>query len=71
MIIDFKNKYIKRIKKESEIKIDFLNEMCTIIDNNLKVNLKIKVIEINIKDNNFLVKYKIENDYFKIEIKII
>ena len=71
MVIDLKNKCLQRIKKDSEIKIDFINEECSVIENNLKLNFKIEVLKINIKDNNFLVKYKIENDYFEIEIKII
>ena len=71
MVIDLKNKCLQRIKKDSEIKIDFINEVCIVIENNLKLNFKIEVLKINIKDNNFLVKYKIENDYFEIEIKII
>ena len=71
MVIDLKNNIIDRIKDKEIIKLDFINNNCNIISNNLTFNIPIKVLEIEVLKNNFKVSYEIENNSFKFEIKII
>ena len=71
MIIDLKNKTINRITNDLEILLDFENNICNIVNKEINGNFKIELKKLNINNNEFLVEYKIEDDYFKIEIKII
>lgn len=70
MIIDFKNKRIERENNNYKIIFDFINKISYIEESELKFNLELDVIDVDIKGNYFKVKYKIENDYFELEINI-
>ena len=70
MTIDFKNKIIERENNDYKIIFDFLNKISYIEKQELKFNLKLEVIKLKIEDNYFRVIYKIENDYFDLEIII-
>ncbi|MBQ8891858.1 MAG: hypothetical protein IJ068_03225 [Bacilli bacterium] len=71
MIIDLKNKTINRVKDNLELELDFNNNICNVVSDGLKFKFNIDVVELDIHENNFLVKYKVESDYFEIEIKMI
>lgn len=71
MIVDLKNKKINRIKQYEEIQLDFSNKLCTVLSDNLKFDLDLDLININITKNIFFVKYNISSDCFEVEIKII
>lgn len=71
MIIDLKNNVVERIKDEETIIFDFKNSDCIIKSKELNFNFQIKVLEIKVLKDYFYVNYKIENDDFKLEIKII
>ena len=73
MIIDKTNNILTRITNNEKIEFDFLKKTCLITDlkDNIKVNLEINVLELINKDNYFLVNYEIENNKFKLIIKII
>ena len=71
MIINLDKKTIYRIKNNEEFIFDFNNNICTIIYNQIKLELKLKVLELKIVKNYFFVKYKIEEDCFQIEVKCI
>ena len=73
MIIDKTNNILTRITNNEKIEFDFLKNNCLItsLKDNIKVNLEIKVLELINEDNYFLVSYEIENNKFKLIIKII
>ena len=54
-------------------KVNLNVKYCLITDlkDNIKVNLEINVLELINEDNYFLVNYAIENNKFKLIIKII
>ena len=73
MIIDKTNNVLTRITNNEKIEFNFLKNTCLITDlkDNIKVNLEINVLELINKDNYFLFNYEIENNKFKLIIKII
>ena len=73
MIIDKTNSIITRITNNEKIEYNLLKNTCLIIDlkDNIKVNLEINVLELINEHNYFLVNYEIENNKFKLIIKII
>ena len=73
MIIDKTNSILTRITNNEKIEFNFLKKTCLITDlkDNIKVNLEINVLELINEDNYFLVNYEIENNKFKLIIKII
>lgn len=73
MILDKINSILTRITNNEKIEFNFLKNTCLITDlkDNIKVNLEINVLELINKDNYFLVNYEIENNKFKLIIKII
>lgn len=73
MIIDKTNNVLTRITNNEKIEFNFLKNTCLITDlkYNIKVNLEINVLELINEDNYFLVNYEIENNKFKLIIKII
>ena len=73
MIIDKTNNVLTRIPNNEKIEFNFLKNTCLITDlkDNIKVNLEINVLELINEDNYFLVNYEIENNKFKLIIKII
>ena len=73
MFLDLNLNILKRETKNEEIVFDFLNEKCQIFDKNSnnKISFQIEVISLENKDNYFYVKYKIEDDFFIINIQIL
>ena len=71
MEIDFKNKIIRRVKELEEIIINLNNNTCLVNSNGLECSFDIEVLKLCISKKNFLVIYKIESNYFALEIKII
>lgn len=73
MIIDKTNSILTRITNNEKIEFNFLKNTCLITDlkEKIKVNLEINVLELINEDNYFLVNYEIENNKFKLIIKII
>ena len=71
MNIDLKNITLERINENQEIKFNFKNNTCYIISDGLNLEINIEVLEKKVLNNYFYVYYKIENDYFKLEVKII
>ena len=71
MILDLKYNTLERINNYRKIKFDFYNKLCFIEEDNYKLSFVIKVLKLINKDNNFYVKYKIENDFYEIDIKLI
>ena len=73
MIIDKTNSILTRITNNEKIEFNFLKNTWLITDlkDNIKVNLEINVLELINEDNYFLVNYEIENNEFKLIIKII
>lgn len=73
MILDKNLNTLKRITETEEILFDYNNSTCTILDkkSNNKISFKIKVEKIKNQKDYFYVNYKIEEDCFEIEIRII
>lgn len=73
MILDKTNNVLTRITNNEKIEFNFLKNTCLITDlkEKIKVNLEINVLELINEDNYFLVNYEIENNKFKLIIKII
>lgn len=73
MFLDLNLNILKRETKNEEIVFDFFNEKCQIFDKNSnnKISFQIEVISLENKNNYFYVKYKIEDDFFIINIKIL
>ncbi|MGN1352619.1 MAG: hypothetical protein ACI4WF_00960 [Bacilli bacterium] len=73
MILDKTNNVLTRITNDEKIEFNFLKNTCLITDlkEKIKVNLEINVLELINEDNYFLVNYEIENNKFKLIIKII
>lgn len=74
MIIDLENKIMYRIKDKEEIILNFNDLKCTIYDkmNNINLEMEIDVLKIEVDNERFYVKYRLnENEICVYEIKII
>ena len=73
MIINIKDNIIERKKNTEEIVLDFNNSVCKILDkeSNNKLSFDIEVLSVINFENYFNVKYRIQNDDFEFEIKIV
>lgn len=73
MILDKSLNTLKRITENEEILFDYNNSSCIILDkkSNNRINFKIEVKKIENRKDYFYVNYKIEEDLFEIEIRII
>jgi len=71
MIIDLKNNVMERIYKNQVIKFNFNKKKCFIETDNLVLDIKIKLLDLVSLNNYFYVKYKIDNDSYEFEIKVI
>ena len=73
IVIDLNESKLEKDNKESNILLDFSLEKCIFLSKNNYQELvfPIKIQENEITKNRFYVKYKIENDVFEIDIKIL
>ena len=71
MIINLNNKTLERIKKEDKYLFDFNKNICYITTNEFKTSFPIKVIDLNIENNIFYVKYQIDNNLYEYKIKVL
>ena len=71
MIIDLNNKSLERIKKGEKYLFDFNNNICITKTNEFELSFPIKVIDLNIDNNMFYVKYQIDNNLYEYKIKVL
>ena len=73
MVLDLKLNTLERKLDDSVILFDFLQKECIILDksNNQQIKFFIEVLELKNEKSEFFVKYKFDNNYFEILIKII
>ncbi len=73
IIIDFKSLELEKNDQENVVKFSFLEKKCQFISksDNKKISFPITVEQLKVANKSFYVKYKIENDAFEIEIKIL
>ena len=69
-LVNLKERTLERVNKQDIIKFNFKDSNCNIKNNNLNFNFKIEVLDLKVLDNYFYVLYKLEEDYYKLEINI-
>ena len=71
MIINLNNKTLERINNKEKYFFNFKKENCKISTKEFEMQIPIKVVKCTIQNNNFYVKYQIDEDYYEIDIKQI
>ena len=71
MIINLNNKTLERIKNEEKYLFDFNNKLCIIKTKEFELSFPIKVIDLNVDNNLFYVKYQIDNNLYEYNIKVL
>ena len=69
MIINLKEKTLERYNQKEKYFFDFQKEICLIKNNDIEITVPIKVVKCTIQDNNFYIKYQIDEYCNEFEIK--